>query len=499
MLAVSLLLLIFSVISILLHGELVQAQTIGGQWKPPLNLSRTRTNSVEPFALADKSGIFHLFWSEDVGGRPNDMNSVGNTLMYATWDGDRWSTPIDVLLPPYHGPAFQPNAVIDDRSIMHVIWLGDSPTRVYYSFAPADQAGSAGAWSDPITLATDPTATEFSIALAYESPRTLHVIYARVPTGYSPPELRAVAYVRSTDGGATWSDPIDLYTVSDPDRGVSNTRLLVAGPGKVLASWTEWDTTGNGQAIYLARTLNNEYTWEEPRAMALKKLDDYEVDWLRISALDESHLVATFEGGEGAYRYSMFSNDGGATWSTPSRILIDLVGENGFAETALDSIGRLHLFVAQRGSGEQISHLTIGLWHTVWDGKTWSEPELIGGVNPMVNPKVAIAGGNRFVAVWYSSQVGEIMVLTGEIENTPVVEPQPLPKFAAKPTVTLQPTVTPASAARGPSRPAVSVASTAPPVGGRSNAGSAILVGVVPALLVVAIVILVQALRHRER
>lgn len=496
----SLLLLGLCLVASLFCGTWVNGQESGDRWgSSPLNLSNTETSSIEPFVLADKTGIVHVFWSEEIGGQPGDLGFGGNALMYAAWNGEHWSQPLDILLSPDNGPAFQPHAVIDEQGVIHLIWLGDQPFRLYYSCAHASQAGSAHAWQAPVALASDPTHSQFSIALAYEAPQTLHVIYARVPLGDQPPEPRAVSYVRSMDAGSTWSEPIDLCTIPEPDRGASCTRLLVVNPGKVYASWTEWDLTGNGQAIYLARSLDSGTTWEEPVLMAAREPNEYEHDWLSLAVLGENQLAAIWEGGQAAYSQARYSSDGGTSWSAPVQILTDLIGENGFAEFAYDSAGQVHLFIPKRGGSPRIHHTTIGLWHSVWDGADWREPELIGGVNPMVYPKVAIVGGNRVVAAWYTSRVGEIMVLTGEIGNAPALTPRPWPIATPTPTVTPSPIALPATITPAPTRSTLAVASAPPSFSTRYNPGTGVLAGVVPSFCVVAAVVLILQLRRHSQ
>lgn len=481
-------------------GMSVNGQESRDRWDSPLNLSNTEGNSIHPFVLADKSGIVHAFWSDDlVGGQPGNMAfaGAGKELMYAAWDGEYWSQPVDILLSPQNGPASQAQAVIDEQGIIHLVWMGEWPPVLYYSRAHAGEAGTAQAWETPVALASDLTGSQFCVALAYEEPQILHVIYARVFREGQPSEPRAVSYVRSTDAGSTWSQPTDLCTIPEPDRGASMVNLLVVNPGQVYASWTEWDGTGNGQAIYLARSLDSGATWEEPVLMAAREPDEYEHDWLSLTMLGENQLAAIWEGGGRAYRQARYSRDGGTSWSAPGRILPDLIGENGFAEFAYDSAGRLHLFVAQRGAGPRIRSTMIGLWHSVWDGADWSEPELIGGVNPMVYPKVAIVGGNRVVAAWYNDTVGEIMVLTGEIGDAPSLAPQPWSTATPTPTATPSPIALPATATAVPTRSTLAAASVPPSSHVSPNPGIGVLVGVVPSFFVVAAVVLIQRLRSR--
>jgi hypothetical protein len=112
--------------------------------------------------------------------------------------------------------VYYPHAALDDNGNIHLIWMGlpNAPNyALYYSSVPSYQAGFPRAWQPRAKLAVDLTGTDYSIHIAYTPPTTLHIIYARVAAGDFPVEERAVTYIRSTDGGLNWSEPIDIYTI----------------------------------------------------------------------------------------------------------------------------------------------------------------------------------------------------------------------------------------------------------------------------------------------
>ncbi len=354
-------------------------------------------SSVDPLLIADKTGIVHLFWSEDVGGRASlGGTTSGNTIIYSRWDGVNWSAPTDILLTPTEGinlsfgdpKAWQPEGIIDDQGKIHLVWLGQYPDKLYYSFAPAANAGSASSWSTPVILANDSTGSQYSIDIEYVAPEYLHIVYAQVhwETQYAGDQPRSLAYLKSVDGGSTWSEPQEISVVPDPDRGYSNVRLLKAPEARLFASWTEWDLTGNGQAVYVARTLDNGNTWNAPVKLSERESIDYERDWMKLAWLEGDRLVAVWEGGFRAYRQFMYSDDNGLTWSEADDRFYWLIGDNGFPEFVRDGANNLHFFVAQRIREGSIGRAgSLGLWHSVWLGGTkWTDAELVGGGNDMV-------------------------------------------------------------------------------------------------------------------
>lgn len=478
------------------------------------NISNTLESSVDPVLLADKTGRVHLFWSEDVDGRVSlGGTTAGNTIMYASWDGVDWSSPVDILLTPSDGvepvggehKAWQPAAVIDDRGMIHLIWLGQYPDKLYYSTAFAPLAGAASSWSTPMILAEDPTGSQYSIDIGYEAPNVLHLVYARVhwETQYADGQPRLLAYMKSTDGGETWSSPVNITIVPDLERGYSNVRLLVTPTGHLVASWTEWDLSGNGQAVYVARSLDSGNTWDAPVKLAEREPLDYERDWMKLAWLEGDRLVAVWEGGYRAYRHFMFSDDAGLTWSEPWDRFYWLIGDNGFPDFARDGAGNLHFFVAQRVREGSIGRPgELGLWHSVWlGGDNWTDAKLLGGGNDMVFISVVIAGGNNLVAAWYATLHGEVMVMNAKIKGVPEIAPQQWPQSVDDISAPDTPVTEGAalSLASSPDDGMLSQSGLLPEEVRQVNStatvnvGSAILAGVLPVcLLILALIILRQ-------
>ncbi len=481
------------------------AQESGERWDPPINISGSGEKPAsQPFLLADPAGVAHLFYTQRV------IREIGenDTLMYAAWDGRNWSKPVDIFISPENAitdSITYPQAVIDENGIIHLVWMG-APRypnySLFYSSVPATEVGSAQSWSAPIEIADDLTGTNSSIALAYEAPQTLHAVFARVRQGDTPPEQRATSYTRSTDGGNTWSDPIDFYRIPELSNGASNIRIITAEPQNVYVTWSEWDETGNGQEVYFVRSLDSGNTWEDPIILAKRKENEYERDWANLVSLGNNKLAVLWEGGFRAYRHAMYSDDGGETWSTPIDAFPGLIGENGYAEFAYDGNGDLHMFVAQRireGNPENLIG-DLGLWHSVWNEQTnWSRPSLAGGPNPMVNPTVAIINGNQVVASWFSFSTFEVSVLTGELLGVPPIQPQPWPSPTLEPAITLTPADDHIQLTQSPEPSSLpSEISSPPPAGLMLTPSSAAFWGLVPAFLIIAFAIVLIRWRKKR-
>lgn len=448
---------------------------------PPLNLSNSDGYaSADPFLLTDPAGIVHLFWAERVTGAPGAGPPDG--IMYALWDGKRWSEPIDIHLSPpeyVNRQILGIRGVIDNQGIIHLIWMGPDNT-FFYSSAHANEAANAGAWYGPVMLATDQSGIQYSVAIASEPPQTLHILYGRSPEG----EASSIAYIRSENRGASWGEPVDVYLFADIERGPSNIRLLHDdAQNRLYATWTEWDLTGNGQIIHFTRSLDSGNSWDYPVILAERSDNEYERDWSNIAVLDEDQLIVMWEGGFRAYPQAQYSDDGGVTWSDPIDTFYWLIADNGFANMVRDSSGRLHAFLVRRireGYGDRCrfpgcveaeeNKDTNTIWHSVWEGqRRWREPEPVGnfifdiGADESAGQpfgqiggnftSVAINEGNQLVTAWFDYTFFEVVTMICQIEGAPTTTPQPWPTSTPQPTATPRPTSTVLAAAFEESNP----------------------------------------------
>jgi hypothetical protein len=493
----------------------VLAQVSDGQWSDFVNISNSPVASTYPAVASDTAGNLHVLWSEDIGGKTsnpslkpdgsplldtrgkpvNVLDNIGNTLYYSRWDGEQWSSPVDVQANS-GGYIEYPRAVVDNKGVLHAVWVATQAefVRVMYSRVEAGKADSITDWSQPVVLVDPSLAIYYPVDISVDSKGGLHVLYSQIGD-------RAGAYViNSTDGGDNWSDPVQLFATMDAQGasdGVSTVRLVVDAKDRLHATWTRYDQSGNGKSIYYAQSTDYGQTWSRPFEVAAWQMGWYETDWLSAGVVgDEIHLI--WEGGVGSYLNECISEDGGKTWGD------NLVGENGFASLVVDSANQLHMLVVKRGEHAESVH---GIWYTTWDQDHWSDPILLGTNNFILYWKMnkmsmasiqedlvgtftggglryqvaSILNGNELFVVVVNEYGGDIWGSESTL-SAPEFAPKPYPQATAPPTMTVvpdQPLDTPTPT------PLPNSMTSGAQQGGEIQPTTMLILGVMPAVLII--------------
>ncbi|MGB9430244.1 MAG: sialidase family protein [Gammaproteobacteria bacterium] len=227
----------------------------------------------------------------------------------------------------------------------------------------------------------------------------------------APGSLSSVLVSRSSDGGATWSDPATL--ILDGANAFNDKETITADPNNsnyVYAVWDRLDTSGRGPA-YFARTANGGQSWQTAVPIYDPGVNNQTIG-NEIVGLPDGTILDAFEEIDGTSSNNssgtikvIQSTDQGATWSTiPVTVAQDLsvgtldpntgaaVRDGGFLPQMIAGPGGKLVVVWQdsRFSGGQ--HDGIALSESSDDGQTWSAPVEINAVPavPAFTPSVAM-------------------------------------------------------------------------------------------------------------
>jgi hypothetical protein len=467
--------------AILLHlsSLIVPAQAQDTSWTEPVRLSDEKW-AWFPVAAVDPSGVVHVAWS--CTRAEGDQAEKPDALFYTRWDGVSWSPPVDVLLSPEGRPIQNPAMAADMVGNLHIIWT-DSLS-LFYSQARASDAGTALAWMPPIALAY---VGYGAATIAADGTGTVHVVYPDPDTG--------VYYLRSFDGGGTWSQPEEIWQASMGHVGASAARVAVDAKGTIHVVWTQIPLPDGYPplGVFYSQSVNGGETWSAPLQVAG---EDYAEG--NILTIGEQSVHLTWHGRAGVGgTFHQWSMDGGQTWSVPTKLL-EGGGITREPALAIDSAGVVHL--AAVGSE--------GISYTYWQDGKWAMPMTVEAttVNGIFyephHATLVVSRGNHLVLVWTRQGIGEIAYTTRRT-RAPDIIPQLLSTPTSEPAVVLFPTAASISGStmepsRTPTAP--SYLNPQSTISASNHQGALpILAAVIPATLVVATVVLARLLRGSRR
>jgi hypothetical protein len=395
------------------------AQTTTSRWSTPERLSGENGQASQGHMVSDQFGYVHVFWSET-----GSDGYLG--IQYSRFDGETWSLPNDIISSSRDGMIVFLSPYVDDEGILHLIWAQSNTGPILYSKAPAHNAGSAQAWSKPIRINASALRGELEI----DNQGSMHILYSDF-YGETP----GVYYIRSDNGGDSWSSPLWLDPDIPEEFAPTNVSFEMDDQDGLHALWLYVNpTTTIGQWIRYARSVDGGDTWSSP--MTIDIADESE-DELRLPypefQVEGNEVHVIWAGDRQTHREHRYSLNNGQSWSPTTRIMGDLVGQALGGGVEFDPEGRLHYVTQIR--------YPQGIYHTYWDSGSWSIPSLIyfilGGANESFgdrvhahNVRLAIRNGNQLVVTFTSSPTDPQMVLYEmhmTLNDVPGTEPLPTP------------------------------------------------------------------------
>lgn len=261
--------------------------------------------------------------------------SIGVNFYRSTDFGETWS------------PATVLTSTGSDKEFLHVDLSPSSPYKdnVYLTWHDGNvmqfaRSRDLGLTFDPIVAFPD-APRGIGSDITTDSAGTIYYFYG----AFSP--QRVVTMLKSTDGGNTWETPVAVADTNGdfdwpvPSMETRNAWIYAAcdadrsgGPfdGAVYVSWT--DTTSpespiaaeNHTQVKVARSVDGGQTWgiSIPHPIADSETVDRYNQWLTVDTNGIVHVVYydTRHSTErsGVDLYYTFSEDGGVTWNTPTRV-----------------------------------------------------------------------------------------------------------------------------------------------------------------------------------
>jgi hypothetical protein len=493
--------------------------TFSRPWSSATILSQAALGSIHagslgeivgyPALSADSQGQFYALWSQ-----PMLAGAPKVSLFTSIWDGKSWSQAVQVLDTPserqasaadeYTSRAEQAALTTDSHGHLHTVWVGGQGGALYYSKVLQKDVLSVQDWAKPVELKVPTRVVSWPGILADARSNTLYVIYA-VPYN----EQRGIYLIQSPDGGATWSDPVQVFdAVTAEWLSADKPQLaLDVQTGILHAVWLRSELPGSASApaVFYAHSVDGGKTWS-----TAVKLAEGNLDWPRVTvpaakqvlvAWNETQTGNAVQAAAPMSVWDTGSADGGAQWSTPERVpgfdqvsgpigvTSGAAGVTYFSGVGATSDGESALLYAQKVGERWESQDAFGLSQkaTRTNAATLALAPAAGHLGVLMRGWVWQADG--------SGQFG-VLAATRGVSVTGMITP--VATFTAVPLPTLTPTPTLALPTPTPTQEPIVVSDTQVNQSGSSLGQSALLIaGVLATLIVVGGIMLRSMIRAR--
>jgi hypothetical protein len=334
------------------------AQSIGGPWSQPVNLSHSGA-ATDPIMVIDANDVIHVFWIDEFGGP-----------MYIRGDGKQWSTPVRVGV-PFEG--YTPLLVADSKGYLYAFWI-DKDQALRYGKILAD-AVPASSWNPVEILARSAVSLDVEI----DSQNRISLAYVRADS--TSGAAAGVYYRQSNPANDGWGDAVLLYQ-SPYFRSLSpeqaHVDVEIAGADTDEQLLIAWDNRPRSR-VYLSNSRDGGVTWGTPTE--IDKPDE------NGGATSPSNLTVYTQGKEvllfwnsgsqdsGCVQYYQWSQDAGETWQPRQHLSGDLFGCSEHNRILNGQDGPILLL-----SSTQANLLA-------WDGARWSDPQIESPLTSFIDPE----------------------------------------------------------------------------------------------------------------
>jgi hypothetical protein len=373
----------------------IHAQENSIFWSNPIDMTQTSnsTNALFSAILCDQNQNTHLLWAD---------RFEFSTIYYMNDALGEWSAPIDVIANSDTNYLMirLSAGISNNNDMLHLLWVDQwIHGRLYYSHVPLSKANDARAWMAPILL----TRGTENGSIAIDKDGTLHVVYGTFSSDYL--EV-GIEYIRSNDGGNSWSSPVQVFSKKVAYPSDPFGRLAVDGEGRLHVGISiRSQDYGQYSEIGYLRSLDGGQTWRDYRLIDDLGKASQGVNVISPYAFGKDEIHLTWHDPR---RMHQWSDDGGKTWSEPVEIMELGAAFGGPNALTKDSAGVVHVVTAIRGA----------VYSAKWDGVMWGPPERIEDreIDPH-GQDITICQGNKLQIVyddrnetqniWYSSRIGD--------------------------------------------------------------------------------------------
>ena len=285
----------------------------------PKNISNNTDYSYTPQVAVDGAGNINVVWEDDTANNSNILFSR------STDGGVTFAAPLNVS--NSLGFSFDPRIFVDGQGGINVVWTSDAPGNHDIFFSRSTNGGAN--FSTPLNLSND-AADSLSPQLAVDTSGNISVVWENDSITFG------VLFSHSTDGGATFSTPLDLATNTGGSFGA---QLFVAPDGSIDVVWEDDSTTQS--EISFSRSTDKGATFSTPKNLSSDPGFSFDAQ----IAVDASGNIDVIWADNTPGNYDILfarSTDQGATFSSP-RNLSNRPGTSRNAQIGVDANGGVYV------------------------------------------------------------------------------------------------------------------------------------------------------------
>lgn len=444
-------------ISLTLAVMPARAQDRLERWSPPLNLGSGWWQAI----TTDNEGNLHIGWYDAITVDNTSFDFL--TYVQRRFDGS-WTERNEVIFTTTGGYTVRNALAVTSNG--RIFSVHRKEIAHFLSDTVVSAADNAATWSSPIRISS----SGYYVDMLADRNDNLHIVFsgsvdaAAPPPGGGNPEASICAYCqdlfyrRSTDQGASWSDPYPLSI--QPATGSDRMDIIEGDSGRLYIFWDEgydW-YIGKGQAQDVRFVYSDDQgkTWSAPVVIDGGGFGDRRPIQIALTEMRDGSVMVIWRYSNDIDRniYYQISADLGKSWTRPqpipgivARFMNDTPLDD--YELLTDRLGNVHAFVAAQPT--LLSTANAGLYHIVYQQGEWLAPYRVF-YSPIMRPewpKAALGPSNDIHLTWFIRGIRENLAV--QQDATGILEVfyshlqgnlQPEPTRAFLPTSTPLPTAT---------------------------------------------------------
>jgi hypothetical protein len=288
------------------------------------NLTNSPGEAFGPSLLVSKEGPLRLYIAYH-------DNSTGTYEAYLLRTKKKTKFRKPQLLTPGDGGGFSPRLGMDSAGNVNLVY-GDTTGSVrHVRFMRSTDQGET--FSEPVTISGE-AGGAFEPEIAMTAGDVINVVWEDTVSGTS-----AIRFARSTDNGATFSSP---QQVSHGDGSATEAHIAADGAGRLSVVWVQ--TIGDDKHAFYSRSTDDGATFSEP--LQLTRAPGTSISKpLALAYQNVVYVAYQNEAPRHMQVYLAKSEDGGATFADAVQVsnADNSCGRAHSASMTVDSQGMLHM------------------------------------------------------------------------------------------------------------------------------------------------------------